>query len=124
MSSSAFSAVSANVSISTNSQAPSAIEESLGAKATRIAQNNSTHWLDDTWPVIQKTVLDTSARGLFHCTLRFVDVVPQDPENQARLLKILAKQNLRGVFKQVERDPMSDQEAAVDLTISWSTDLL
>lgn len=53
------------------------IEESLGARATRIAQEKASQWLDDTWAVIQKTILDTAARGLFHCTLRFVDVVPQ-----------------------------------------------
>jgi len=101
----------------------SVIEESLGEKATRIAQQKASQWLDNTWLVIQKTVLDTANRGLFHCKLRFVDVVPQDTENQLRLLKILAKQNLKGVFK--TGDPKSaDEEAYVDLIISWGTDSL
>lgn len=101
-----------------------AMEESLGARATRIAQTKAAQWLDDTWAIIQKTVLDTAARGLFHCTLRFVDVVPQDAENQGRLLKILQKQNLSGKFTVVERDEEKETEAGVDLTITWGNDLL
>jgi len=93
------------------------IEESLGAKATKIAQEKASQWLDHSWAVIQKLVLDTAARGLFHATIRFEDVVPQDPENQARLLKILGKQNLKGTFKNVG-------ESSVDLNIMWGLDFL
>jgi len=93
------------------------IEESLGAKATRIAQERASQWLEHTWTVIQKLVLDIAARGLFHATIRFEDVVPQDPENQSRLLKILQKQNLKGTFKSVG-------ENSVDLNIVWGTDFL
>eukprot|EP01114_Cavostelium_apophysatum_P012721 TRINITY_DN290_c0_g2_i2.p1 TRINITY_DN290_c0_g2~~TRINITY_DN290_c0_g2_i2.p1 ORF type:complete len:131 (+),score=18.41 TRINITY_DN290_c0_g2_i2:52-393(+) len=99
------------------------IEESLGARATAIAQSKATQWLNDTWVVIQKTVLDTAERGLFHCNIRFVDVIPQDQENQSRLLKILQKQNLRGTFKTMERDEEKGTEEAVVLTITWSPEL-
>jgi len=100
------------------------IEESLGFKATKIAQAKASRWLDDTWQVIQKTILDTAERGLFHCTLRFVDVVPRDSENQARLLKILSKQNLRGTFKTVDRDEEKEVEEHVILSIEWGPELL
>ncbi len=94
----------------------------IGAKATKIAQQKATAWLEGAWPVIQKTVLDTAERGLFKCNLRFVDVVPQDPENQARLLKLLQKQNLWGTFKTTERD--EENESFVTLTVSWGPELI
>jgi len=100
------------------------IEESLGARATAIAQMKATQWLNDTWQVIQKAVLDTAGRGLFHCNLRFVEVIPQDAENQARLLKILQKQNLKGTFKTIDRDEEKGTEEAVVLTITWSPEFI
>eukprot|EP00027_Filamoeba_sp_ATCC50430_P011053 CAMPEP_0168550358 /NCGR_PEP_ID=MMETSP0413-20121227/5595_1 /TAXON_ID=136452 /ORGANISM="Filamoeba nolandi, Strain NC-AS-23-1" /LENGTH=113 /DNA_ID=CAMNT_0008580809 /DNA_START=30 /DNA_END=371 /DNA_ORIENTATION=- len=99
-------------------------EESLGQKATRVAAERANKWLEDTWRVIEKTVLDTAARGLFHCTLRFTDVVPQDSENQRRLLKILEKQNIAGTFKNVEANEEAETEAYVSLYLSWGPDLL
>jgi hypothetical protein len=33
--------------------------------------------------------------GLFHATVRFTDIVPQDPQNQIRLLKILEREQLK-----------------------------
>jgi len=90
--------------------------ETLGSKATRIAQEKAKQWLDSTYNVIQKTVLNMADQGLFHATLRFEDLVPQDPENQQRLLKTLAKQNVKGEFKGIE--------SGVELSVSWGTDLL
>jgi len=112
------------VSVSKDPVSSVPIEESLGAKATMIAQTKANQWLNDTWQVIMKTVLDTAERGLFHCNLRFVEVIPQDPENQSRLLKILQKQNLKGTFKGIERDEEKGTEDAVILTITWSPELL
>jgi len=91
-------------------------EETLGAKATRLAQEKAKIWLDSTFQVIQKTVLNMADQGLFHCTLRFEDLVPQDPENQQRLIKILQKQNLHGQFKNIE--------SGVELSVSWGAELL
>jgi len=91
-------------------------EESLGSRATRIAQEKARGWLDSTYHVIQKTVLNMADQGLYHCTLRFEDLVPQDPENQQRLIKLLAKQNLKGEFKTIE--------SGVELSISWGVEYL
>jgi len=91
-------------------------DETLGARATRIASEKAKLWLDSTFQVIQKTVLNMADQGLFHCTLRFEDLVPQDHENQVRLLKLLAKQNLKGEFKTIEN--------GTELQISWGNELL
>eukprot|EP01098_Paradermamoeba_levis_P002768 TRINITY_DN1326_c0_g1_i2.p1 TRINITY_DN1326_c0_g1~~TRINITY_DN1326_c0_g1_i2.p1 ORF type:complete len:122 (-),score=43.91 TRINITY_DN1326_c0_g1_i2:72-392(-) len=96
------------------------IEETLGVRATKIAQEKAAQWLDDTWNVIQKRVLDTATRGLFHCTIHFEDLVPQDPENQRRLLKILQQQNLKGEFETIALNP--EASGKTSLKISWGND--
>jgi len=93
-----------------------ALEETLGARATRLAQEKAKVWLDSTYDVIQKAVVNMADQGLFHCTLRFEDLVPQDPENQQRLLKVLQKQNLKGEFHPIE--------SGVELQISWGIEHL
>jgi len=94
------------------------IEESLGAKATKLANIKATQWLEDTWSVISRRVLDTAQRGLFRCAIRFEDVIPQDIENQSRLLKLLEKQNLKGTWKPI------NEGAGVQLDILWGPDFL
>eukprot|EP01115_Flamella_aegyptia_P002513 TRINITY_DN136590_c0_g1_i1.p1 TRINITY_DN136590_c0_g1~~TRINITY_DN136590_c0_g1_i1.p1 ORF type:complete len:112 (-),score=27.82 TRINITY_DN136590_c0_g1_i1:28-363(-) len=94
-----------------------AVEETLGYRATKIAGQKASQWLDDTWSVITRLVMDTAQRGLFHCTVRFEDVIPQDPENQARLIKILQRQNLKGSFK-------TREDGGVQLEISWGSEFL
>eukprot|EP01102_Stenamoeba_stenopodia_P008747 TRINITY_DN2551_c0_g1_i1.p2 TRINITY_DN2551_c0_g1~~TRINITY_DN2551_c0_g1_i1.p2 ORF type:complete len:104 (+),score=26.50 TRINITY_DN2551_c0_g1_i1:73-384(+) len=91
-------------------------EQTLGAMATRIASDKAKQWVDQTFQVIRKKVLDMSEQGLFHCTIRFEDTVPQDPVNQERILKLLAKQNLKGEFKTLEE--------SVELYITWGHHLL
>jgi hypothetical protein len=48
-----------------------------GYRATRLATEKSKTWLESTFQVIQKTVLTMADQGLFHCTVRFEDIVPQ-----------------------------------------------
>ena len=57
-----------------------------------------------------------AAQGLFHCTLRFEDPLPEDPVNQEKFLKLLAKQNLKGEFVACEN--------GVQLNVSWGQHLL
>jgi len=92
------------------------IEESLGSRATKLANVKATQWLEDAWSVITRRVLDTAQRGLFRCALRFEDVIPLDPENQNRLLKLLEKQNLKGTWKTLPE--------GVQLDILWGNDHL
>eukprot|EP01108_Squamamoeba_japonica_P004385 TRINITY_DN3467_c0_g1_i1.p1 TRINITY_DN3467_c0_g1~~TRINITY_DN3467_c0_g1_i1.p1 ORF type:complete len:118 (-),score=37.73 TRINITY_DN3467_c0_g1_i1:54-359(-) len=94
-------------------------EESLGVKASKIAQGVASKWLDDAWQIIQKKVLDTANRGLFHAQLRFTDIVPQDPQNQQRLLKILEREQLSGRFDVFEGNDEKDEESGVTLSITW-----
>ena len=99
-----------------------ALHESLGAIATRASMARSQAWLKDTWDVIEKRVLDTAKRGLFHCTLRFEDDVPRDPENQAALIKILHAQHLEGHVRVVQKPKAEEDdipEEAVEVTVSW-----
>jgi hypothetical protein len=103
----------------TNAEHP-ALHESLGAVATRASIARSQAWLKDTWDVIEKRVMDTAKRGLFHCTLRFEDDVPRDPENQASLIKILHSQHLEGVVRAVKKAKQDDDdpdEEVVELTV-------
>lgn len=94
------------------------IEESLGARATKLANIKATQWLEDTWSVITRRVLDTAQRGLFRCAIRFEDVIPQDAENQSRLLKLIEKQNLKGTWKPI------NEGAGVQLDIQWGQGFL
>jgi len=94
------------------------IEESLGSRATRIANVKATQWLEDAWSVITRRVLDTAQRGLFRCAIRFEDVIPLDPENQNRLLKLLEKQNLSGTWKPL------NEGTGVQLDIQWGEEHL
>lgn len=95
-----------------------------GVKASKIAQGVASKWLDDAWMTIQKKVLDTANRGLFHCQIRFTDIVPQDEQNQQRLLKILEREQLRGSFEAFKADAEKDEESGCTLHISWGTHLL
>mmetsp|Transcript_8662 Transcript_8662/g.14928 ORF Transcript_8662/g.14928 Transcript_8662/m.14928 type:complete len:104 (+) Transcript_8662:33-344(+) len=99
-------------------------EESLGVKASKLAQVVASKWLDDAWTIIQKKVLDTANRGLFHATVRFTDIVPQDPQNQIRLLKILEREQLKGKFTDFVADGEKDEESGVTLTITWGNEFL
>jgi len=94
------------------------IEESLGSRANKIANVKATQWLEDAWSVITRRVLDTATRGLFRCALRFEDVIPLDPENQSRLLKLLEKQNLKGTWKPI------NEGVGVQLDIQWGSEHL
>ena len=93
-------------------------------KASKIAQVVASKWLDDAWTTIQKKVLDTANRGLFHCQIRFTDIVPQDEQNQQRLLKILEREQLKGSFEPFQPDVEKDLESGCTLLISWGTHLL
>mmetsp|Transcript_39246 Transcript_39246/g.95994 ORF Transcript_39246/g.95994 Transcript_39246/m.95994 type:complete len:98 (-) Transcript_39246:1198-1491(-) len=92
-------------------------EDSLGVQATKVATEVAAKWLDDAYQVINKQVMDTAKRGLFHCKIRFTDVVPQDRVNQARLLKLLQRDGLHGSFRAFEATDSG--EAGVELIISW-----
>eukprot|EP01100_Stratorugosa_tubuloviscum_P006720 TRINITY_DN285_c1_g5_i1.p1 TRINITY_DN285_c1_g5~~TRINITY_DN285_c1_g5_i1.p1 ORF type:complete len:105 (-),score=53.85 TRINITY_DN285_c1_g5_i1:73-387(-) len=92
-------------------------EQTLGAVATHIASEKAKTWLDDTFKVIRKSVLDMAEQGLFHCTIVFEDLLPQDPVNQERILKLLSKQNLKGEFQALET-------SSVQLVIHWGQHLL
>jgi len=94
------------------------IEESLGSRANKIANVKATQWLEDAWSVITRRVLDTAQRGLFRCALRFEDVIPLDPENQSRLLKLLEKQNLKGTWRPL------NEGTGVQLDIQWGSEHL
>jgi len=94
------------------------VEESLGSRATKIANVKATQWLEDAWSVITRRVLDTAQRGLFRCAIRFEDVIPLDPENQSRLLKLLEKQNLNGTWKPL------NEGTGCQLDILWGSDYL
>jgi hypothetical protein len=95
-----------------------------GVKASKIAQQVASKWLDDAWTTIQKKVLDTANRGLFHCQIRFTDIVPQDEQNQQRLLKILEREQLKGAFETFKADQEKDEDSGCTLLISWGTHLL
>eukprot|EP00727_Mastigamoeba_balamuthi_P011218 m51a1_g6719 hypothetical protein (112) ;mRNA; r:157476-158090 len=102
----------------------STIEESVGLVATRLAETKASSWLDTVWPVIQKKVMDTATRGLFHCQLRFEDDVPLDPVNQARISKLLEKQNLKADFTVTDIDEERGVPGHVTLKIHWGPALL
>ena len=74
------------------------IEQGLGSRATRLAESKASAWIASVVPVIERRVLETAERGLFHCQLRFEDDVPMDPVNQKRIEKMLERQNLRALL--------------------------
>lgn len=84
-------------------------------QATKIATAKSKEWVENSMQVIRKTVLDMAEQGLFHCTLRFEDTLPQDVVNQEMLLKVLLEENLKGEFVTVP------DRSGVQLHISWGT---
>lgn len=100
------------------------IEDSVGVLATRMAEGKAAAWLDSVVPIIQKKVFETASRGLFHCQLRFEDDVPQDSVNQARIKKLLEKQNLRAEFSMTEFDEERGMPGHVTLKIHWGPELL
>lgn len=79
--------------------------------ATKLATAKAKQWLDETMVVIRKTVLDMAEQGLFHCTMRFEDTLPQDKVNQEMLIKALIEQNLNGEFMHIDN--------GVQLHIFW-----
>ena len=56
---------------------PDVTAESIGMRATQRAQEQMRTWLDVTYEVIAKTVMNRAAEGLFTCKLRFEDLVAQ-----------------------------------------------
>lgn len=53
-----------------------------GARATSRASSAAGTWIESTWPIIEKSVLQRADAGLFHCRMRFEDTIPQDPATQ------------------------------------------
>ena len=100
------------------------MEESMGQAATRIAEEHAKKWMESALPCITQKVFDTAARGLFHCQLRFEDDVPMDPVNQARLRKVLEKENLNCNFQVTPFDEQKATPGNVTLTIHWGPELL
>eukprot|EP01115_Flamella_aegyptia_P012925 TRINITY_DN6644_c1_g3_i1.p1 TRINITY_DN6644_c1_g3~~TRINITY_DN6644_c1_g3_i1.p1 ORF type:complete len:100 (-),score=27.85 TRINITY_DN6644_c1_g3_i1:94-393(-) len=87
---------------------------SIGEIASRIAKQRFDEWVESSMIVIKKTVLDMAERGLFHCTIRFEDILPQDPINQNRFIEFLKTQHLEGRFSKLE------ESGNVQLDLSWS----
>lgn len=85
--------------------------ETLGQQATRLALEKANEWMNDCMIVVTKSVQNMARQGLFHCTVRFEDLLPCDPQNQTALINRLAKQDLIGEFRNIE--------GGVELTISW-----
>mmetsp|Transcript_4451 Transcript_4451/g.6679 ORF Transcript_4451/g.6679 Transcript_4451/m.6679 type:complete len:103 (-) Transcript_4451:47-355(-) len=83
----------------------------LGTIASKLAKEKSKEWIDHAWTVIYKSVTNMARQGLFHCTVRFEDMLICDIINQQTLLKYLGKQDLRGEFKNID--------GGVELAISW-----
>jgi len=81
-----------------------------------LATKAANAWLEVTYVVIQKTLLGQAEHGIFRCTLRFEDLVPQDPTIQKILLKRLLLQNIAGKFSPVE--------GGVELKLHWGPQLL
>jgi hypothetical protein len=63
--------------------------------------------------VVRKSVMDQAEQGLFHCKVRFEDMIPCDPQNQAYFLKALAKENLSGSIMEMDG-------GGVEVIINWS----
>eukprot|EP00168_Porphyra_purpurea_P001210 TRINITY_DN11533_c0_g1_i1.p1 TRINITY_DN11533_c0_g1~~TRINITY_DN11533_c0_g1_i1.p1 ORF type:complete len:100 (+),score=20.97 TRINITY_DN11533_c0_g1_i1:26-325(+) len=90
----------------------SSSELSIGMMATKLATAKAKQGgVDETMVVIRKTVLDMAEQGLFHCTMRFEDTLPQDKVNQEMLVKALIEQNLNGEFMHIDN--------GVQLHIFW-----
>jgi len=90
--------------------------ETVGARATRVAQEKAKQWIEHTYPVIIKSVTSMAEQGLFHCTVRFEDPVPSDPVNQSTLVKLLARQNLSAKWKQTTN--------GAELVVEWGPEYL
>lgn len=87
------------------------LTRSTGAKATSRATAAASSWLESTWPIIEKAVLQRADEGLFHCRMRFEDTIPQDPATQRRLVKLLRSHNLVGSFTHFD--------GGVELAMRW-----
>eukprot|EP00276_Gloeochaete_wittrockiana_P016299 CAMPEP_0184350614 /NCGR_PEP_ID=MMETSP1089-20130417/39531_1 /TAXON_ID=38269 ORGANISM="Gloeochaete wittrockiana, Strain SAG46.84" /NCGR_SAMPLE_ID=MMETSP1089 /ASSEMBLY_ACC=CAM_ASM_000445 /LENGTH=92 /DNA_ID=CAMNT_0026683467 /DNA_START=30 /DNA_END=308 /DNA_ORIENTATION=+ len=87
-------------------------ELNLGQQANAIAEAKFQEWVESSMVVIRKTVIDMANRGLYHCNIRFEDILPQDPVNQEKFIQFLAKEGLAGNFLKLEQ--------GVQLTLSWA----
>ena len=95
------------------------LQETLGERATRVAEDKATQWLAMALPVTETAVLEAAERGLFHCQMRFEDDVPKDPVNQQRMRKILAKQGIACSFTCAEFDVQRVMPGNVTMKLHW-----
>lgn len=95
------------------------LQETLGERATRVAEEKARAWLSMALPVTETAVLEAAERGLFHCQMRFEDDVPKDPVNQQRMRKVLAKQGIACSFTCAEFDVQRVMPGNVTMKLHW-----
>lgn len=95
------------------------LQETLGERATRVAEEKARAWLSMALPVTETAVLEAAERGLFHCQMRFEDDVPKDPVNQQRMRKVLAKQGIACSFTCSEFDVQRVMPGNVTMKLHW-----
>ena len=95
------------------------LQETLGERATRVAEEKARAWLSMALPVTETAVLEAAARGLFHCQMRFEDDVPKDPVNQQRMRKVLAKQGIACSFTCAEFAVQRVMPGNVTMRLHW-----
>uniref|UniRef100_A0A7S4NZT9 Uncharacterized protein n=1 Tax=Paramoeba aestuarina TaxID=180227 RepID=A0A7S4NZT9_9EUKA len=86
-------------------------ENTIGARATEIANSRAKEWIDQAMPMVEKTVLALAGQGLYRATVRFEESLITDENNQQMMVKRLARENIHGEFKEIEN--------GVELSLSW-----
>eukprot|EP00008_Paramoeba_atlantica_P002808 CAMPEP_0201487082 /NCGR_PEP_ID=MMETSP0151_2-20130828/11083_1 /ASSEMBLY_ACC=CAM_ASM_000257 /TAXON_ID=200890 /ORGANISM="Paramoeba atlantica, Strain 621/1 / CCAP 1560/9" /LENGTH=96 /DNA_ID=CAMNT_0047872019 /DNA_START=35 /DNA_END=325 /DNA_ORIENTATION=+ len=89
-------------------------QDSIGVRATQIANQKGKEWMDQAMIVVEKTVVNLANQGLFRATIRFEESLIADKNNQTTLLKRLARENLHGSFK--------TEGEVVELIVEWGNE--